>query len=123
VAGLIGGLVTTLVLVQNLGAKLDDAVISRGWTIGLVLSLFLAAATFGLGWMLAGKVAARIAEVGRSVGKIGRGGAEDGRQPGGAFENRGAVHLEVLRTNTHALASGPRVRARGRAADRSTTGV
>ena len=76
IAGLVGGFVTTLILVQNLGAKLDDAAISRGWTIGLVLSVVVAVATGGLAWMLAGKVAARVAEVGRSVGKIGRGGAE-----------------------------------------------
>lgn len=76
IAGLVGGLATTLVLVQNLGAKLDDAAVSRGWTIGLVLSVVVAAVIGGIAWVLAGKVSARITEVGRSVGKIGRGSAE-----------------------------------------------
>ncbi|MFO1029850.1 MAG: SpoIIE family protein phosphatase [Planctomycetota bacterium] len=76
IAGLVGGLAMTVVLVQNLAAKLDDAAVSRGWTIGLVLTMVVGAAAFGIAWLLAGKVAARVAEVGRSVGKIGRGGAE-----------------------------------------------
>ena len=75
-AGFGGGLLLTVALVQTLGGKVDADATSRGWALGLGLTAMIAALTGAIGWVMAGKVAARIAEVARGVGKIGRGSAE-----------------------------------------------
>ncbi|MBX3462133.1 MAG: SpoIIE family protein phosphatase [Planctomycetes bacterium] len=77
IAGLGGGLLLTLGLVQNLGAGIDDpALVARGWQVGLGLSVLVAAITGGAGWVLGGRIAGRITDIGLAVGKLGRGGSE-----------------------------------------------
>jgi hypothetical protein len=76
-AGLVGGLLLTVGLVQNLaGGIADPAVISRGWAIGLGITFLVAALAGGTGYVLGGKVAARITDIGLAVSKLGRGGSE-----------------------------------------------
>ncbi len=76
-AGLVGGLLLTVGLVQNLaGGIADPAVFSRGWAIGLGITFLVAALAGGTGYVLGGKVAARITDIGLAVSKLGRGGSE-----------------------------------------------
>ncbi|MCA8963700.1 MAG: SpoIIE family protein phosphatase [Planctomycetes bacterium] len=77
IAGLLGGLLLTVALVNNLSGAIDDpAVVSRGWQVGLGLSALLAVLSAGTGWVLGGKIATRITDVGLGVSKLGRGGSE-----------------------------------------------
>lgn len=76
-AGLVGGLLLTLGLVQNLGNAIDDpAVLRRGQMIGVGLSLLVAGFAGAVAWILGGKVAGRITDIGLAVSKLGRGGSE-----------------------------------------------
>ncbi|HEX5054131.1 MAG TPA: SpoIIE family protein phosphatase [Planctomycetota bacterium] len=76
-AGLVGGLLVTVALVQNLsGGITDHDVLSRGWKVGFGMSLLVAAICGGAGWMLGGKVGSRITDIGLAVSKLGRGGSE-----------------------------------------------
>ena len=77
VAGFFGGLLLTVALVQNLGGAIDDdAVVRRGWQVGLGLSLLVAALTGGAAWAFGGKLATRVTDIGLAVSKLGRGGSE-----------------------------------------------
>ena len=77
VAGLIGGLLVAVALVQNLGSGIEDpAIVARGWKIGLGLAVLVAAVCGGTGWVLGGKIAGRVTDIGLAVGKLGRGGSE-----------------------------------------------
>ena len=77
VAGLLGGLLLTLALVNNLAGAIDDpAVVSRGWQIGLGMCALLAVLCAITGWVLGGRIATRITDVGLGVSKLGRGGSE-----------------------------------------------
>ncbi len=77
VAGLLGGLLLTLALVQNLGGAIDDpATVRRGWMIGLGMAALAGALAAGTGWTLGGRIATRITDVGLGVSKLGRGGSE-----------------------------------------------
>jgi hypothetical protein len=77
VAGLVGGLLLAVALVQNLAGAIEEpAVVARGWKIGLGLALLVAAITGGAGWVLGGRIATRITDIGLAVGKLGRGGSE-----------------------------------------------
>lgn len=77
VAGLLGGLVLTLALVQNLsGGITDPETLRRGWLIGLALAALVGGFAGIAGWVLGGKIASRITDVGLAVSKLGRGGSE-----------------------------------------------
>ncbi len=77
VAGLIGGLLVAVALVQNLSSGIEDpAIVARGWKVGLGMTILVAAITGGAGWVLGGKIGNRITDVGLAVGKLGRGGSE-----------------------------------------------
>ena len=77
VAGLLGGLVLTLALVQNLsGGITDPETLRRGWLIGLALAALVGGLAGIAGWVLGGKIASRITDVGLAVSKLGRGGSE-----------------------------------------------
>lgn len=77
VAGLAGGLLLAVALVQNLsGGITDPALVNRGWLVGLLLAVLVGVVTAIVGWVLGGKIAARITDVGLAVGKVGRGGSE-----------------------------------------------
>lgn len=77
VAGLLGGLVLTLALVQNLsGGITDPETLQRGWLIGLALAALVGGFAGIAGWVLGGKIASRITDVGLAVSKLGRGGSE-----------------------------------------------
>lgn len=76
-AGWIGGLLVAVALVQNLGGGIsDDTIIARGWKVGIGMSFLVAAICGGAGWVLGGKIATRINDIGLAVGKLGRGGSE-----------------------------------------------
>lgn len=77
IAGLVGGLIVTVGVVQNLGASVtDDEAIGTGWKVGLGVSLVCAVLCGGVGWAMAGKLATRITDVSLAVSKLGRGGSE-----------------------------------------------
>lgn len=75
VAGLVAGLLVTTAVVQNMAFG-DADVTKRGWMIGLGLSVLSAAISGGTAWVLGGKLASRITELGLAVSKLGRGGSE-----------------------------------------------
>ncbi|MEO6596902.1 MAG: SpoIIE family protein phosphatase [Planctomycetota bacterium] len=67
----------TVGLVQNLSSGVvDQNVLSRGWKVGFGLSVLVAAICGGAGWVLGGKVASRVRDIGLAVSKLGRGGSE-----------------------------------------------
>ncbi|MBL9076939.1 MAG: SpoIIE family protein phosphatase [Planctomycetes bacterium] len=77
IAGLVGGLLLAVGLVQNLAGGIDDpALVTRGWQVGLGLAALVAVVTALTGWILGGKIATRITDIGLAVGKLGRGGSE-----------------------------------------------
>jgi hypothetical protein len=87
IAGLVAALLIVVALVQNLGGSIEDAaVVSRGWKIGLGMTLLAAAITGGTAWMLAGRIGQRITDVALAVGKVGRGGTEVRVRVGGNDE-------------------------------------
>lgn len=76
-AGLVAGLLVTTAVVQNMASAIDDAdVTKRGWMIGLGLSALAGLICGGAAWVLGGKLASRITDIGLAVSKLGRGGSE-----------------------------------------------
>lgn len=76
-AGLVGGLLLAVALVQNLGGAIADAdVVRRGWAIGLGLAALVGALAGVAGWVLGGRISARLTDVGLAVSRLGRGGSE-----------------------------------------------
>jgi len=76
-AGFVGGVLLTVALVPNLGKAISDPeVLSRGWGIGVGMSFAAALIAGAAGWILGGKLATRITDVGLAVSKLGRGGSE-----------------------------------------------
>ncbi|MEZ6037541.1 MAG: SpoIIE family protein phosphatase [Planctomycetota bacterium] len=76
-AGLVAGLLVTTAVVQNMASAIDDAdVTRRGWMIGLGLSALAGLICGGAAWVLGGKLASRITDIGLAVSKLGRGGSE-----------------------------------------------
>lgn len=69
VAGFVGALITTVFLVR----LLPSAGQKDGWLSGLGLSVVAAAVSGAAGLMLAGKIAARVTDLGLAVSKLGRG--------------------------------------------------
>src|SRR5688572_33102749 len=87
ITGLLGGLLLTVALVQNLAAGISDPeVISRGWKIGFGMAALAAAIAGGAGWVLGSKTAGRITDIALAVGKLGRGGSEVKVRVGGTDE-------------------------------------
>lgn len=77
IAGFFGGVLVTFAVVQNLGGSLDDAeAVSRGWKVGLGLSLLSAVLCGGAAMVIGGKAATRITDIQLAVSKLGRGGSE-----------------------------------------------
>ncbi|HZN41747.1 MAG TPA: SpoIIE family protein phosphatase [Planctomycetota bacterium] len=75
--GLVGGLLVTIVLVQNVSGGIKDPnIVSRGWQVGLGLAVVTAVICGVGGFVFGGKVASRIKDIGFGVGKLGRGGSE-----------------------------------------------
>jgi hypothetical protein len=86
-AGLVGCLLLVVLLIAQLaGSIADPAVVSRGWTIGMLLGALFGAAIGGVGYALGGKVGSRVTDIGLAVGKIGRGGSEVKVRVGGSDE-------------------------------------
>lgn len=86
-AGLIGGLLVTVALVNNLSGGISDpSVVSRGWKVGLGLTLLAAGISGAAGWILGGKIGSRITDLGLAVSKLGRGGSEVKVRVGGEDE-------------------------------------
>jgi hypothetical protein len=76
-AGAVGGLLLTVALMQNLAFGIADPdLVRRGWQIGLGLSVLVALVTGSTGWVLGGRLATRVTDVGLAVSKLGRGGSE-----------------------------------------------
>lgn len=76
-AGLVGGLLLTAALVQNLGGAIADAdVVRRGWAIGLGFAALVGALAGVAGWVLGGRISSRLTDVGLAVSRLGRGGSE-----------------------------------------------
>ena len=76
-AGLIGGVLLAVALITNLGGAIaDPATLQRGWMIGMLLSLLVAAIAGAAGWVLGGKIGTRVTDIGLAVSKLGRGGSE-----------------------------------------------
>ncbi|MFN3241668.1 MAG: SpoIIE family protein phosphatase [Planctomycetota bacterium] len=77
IAGLLGGFLVTVAVVQNLASSIEDAdAVSKGWQVGLGLSLLCGVLCGGAAWMFGGKVATRITDIQLAVSKLGRGGSE-----------------------------------------------
>ncbi|MBL8733172.1 MAG: SpoIIE family protein phosphatase [Planctomycetes bacterium] len=77
IAGLFGGLLMAVALVQNLAAGTDDKeLIGRAWGIGFGFAALVAALCALAGFVLGGRIATRITDVGLAVSKLGRGGSE-----------------------------------------------
>jgi len=75
--GLVGGLLMTVVLVQNVSGGIKDPnIVSRAWGIGLGLAVLTAVICGVAGSVFGGKVASRIKDIGMGVSKLGRGGSE-----------------------------------------------
>ncbi|MBL8749894.1 MAG: SpoIIE family protein phosphatase [Planctomycetes bacterium] len=77
IAGLVGGALLTVALVNNVsGAVSDPEVVGRAWKVGLGLCVLTAALSGAAGWILGGKIASRVTDIGLAVSKLGRGGSE-----------------------------------------------
>lgn len=77
IAGLVGGLLLTVAVVQNLAGGIGDpALVNRGWGIGLGLAFLVAALAGTAAYVLGGKVVQRVTDIGLAVSKLGRGGSE-----------------------------------------------
>ncbi|MBM4060073.1 MAG: hypothetical protein FJ265_03105 [Planctomycetes bacterium] len=75
--GILGGLFVAVAVVQNLaGAVAEPALVTRAWTIALVMALFASVLSALGGFVLGGRIASRIVEIGLAVSKLGRSGAE-----------------------------------------------
>lgn len=107
VAGLIGGLLVTVALVQNLASSIEDpAAVSKGWQVGLGLSVLCAVLCGGAAWVVAGKLATRITDIQLAVSKLGRGGSEVRVRFGGNDEvTRLGSSVQYLATDLAALLS------------------
>ncbi len=87
IAGLIGGVVLTTILMQILsGGITTPAVLQHGWRVGLGLAFLVAAIAGIAGLLLGGKIAARVTDVGLGISKLGRGGVEVRVRVGGNDE-------------------------------------
>lgn len=76
-AGLFGGLLVAVGVMQNLGSAVaDQAVVGRAWQIALALVALAGVLAALTGWWLGGRIASRITDVGLGVSKLGRGGSE-----------------------------------------------
>lgn len=76
-AGLVGGLLVAVAVVQNLAGSVDDPdAVTKGWQVGLGLTVLCAAVCGGAAWVFGGKLATRIADIQLAVSKLGRGGSE-----------------------------------------------
>ena len=74
-AGLVGGLLVAVAVVQNLaGSIADPDAVSKGWQVGLGLAVLCAAVCGGAAWVVGGKLATRITDIQLAVSKLGRGG-------------------------------------------------
>ena len=77
IAGLVGGLLLTVGVVQNMSGLIEDAdEVQKAWMVGLGLSVLVGVLCGGAAWVFGGKVATRITDVGLAVSKLGRGGSE-----------------------------------------------
>lgn len=77
VAGLLGGLLVTVAVVQNVtGSIADPDAVTKGWQVGVGLSLLCGLLCGGAAWSFGGKVATRVTDIQHAVGKLGRGGSE-----------------------------------------------
>jgi hypothetical protein len=85
--GLLGGLLIAIALVQNLSSGIGDpAVISRGWKVAFGMAALAALLCAVGGWVMGGRIATRITDVGLAVSKLGRGGSEVKVRVGGDDE-------------------------------------
>jgi hypothetical protein len=78
-AGLVGGLVLTLVLMMHAGKLVPEnaqADLGRVWGIGIGLSVGVAILCAAAGWVLGGRISSRITDIGLAISKLGRGTSE-----------------------------------------------
>lgn len=86
VVGVLGGLLVAIAVVQNLSSSADAESVSRAWLIGFgMVGLGAVLCAVG-GWVLGGRIASRITEIGLAVSKLGRGGSEVKVRVGGTDE-------------------------------------
>ena len=77
IAGLVGAMLLVATLLANLSGAIDDAAAARrGWLVGAALAVVVALVCAAAGWVLGGKIATRVTDVGLAVSKLGRGGSE-----------------------------------------------
>ncbi|MBP8299759.1 MAG: SpoIIE family protein phosphatase [Planctomycetes bacterium] len=85
--GLLGGLLIAIALVQNLSSGINDpAVLSRGWKVAFGMAALAAILCAVGGWVMGGRIATRVTDVGLAVSKLGRGGSEVKVRVGGDDE-------------------------------------
>ena len=77
IAGLVGGLLVAVAVMQNLGgAVVDPDARSKGWLVGMALAVLSAVICGGALWSVGGKLATRVTDIQLAVSKLGRGGSE-----------------------------------------------
>ena len=79
IVGFVGGLLVAIALIQNLGGLVpqqEQDAIGRVWGVGLLMAALSGAGCAAGGWVLGGKIGARITDIGLAVSKLGRGGSE-----------------------------------------------
>jgi len=85
--GLLGGLLLAVAVVQNLSPAIaEPEVISRGWKVALGMSVLSAIVCAIGGWVMGGRTASRVVDIGLAVAKLGRGGSEVRVRVGGNDE-------------------------------------
>ncbi|MBM3973635.1 MAG: hypothetical protein FJ301_05990 [Planctomycetes bacterium] len=104
-AGLVACVLLVVLLIAQIADGIaDPAVVSRGWTVGLLLGGLFGVAIGAVGYALGGKVGSRVTDIGLAVGKIGRGSSEVKVRVGGDDEV-GALgrSVQYLATDLQAL--------------------
>ncbi|MCA8951633.1 MAG: SpoIIE family protein phosphatase [Planctomycetes bacterium] len=79
VAGLLGGLLVAVALIQNLSGSIPDSessAVGRAWGIGVLMAAVCGAACAGTAWAVGSKLGTRVTDIGLAVSKLGRGGSE-----------------------------------------------
>lgn len=79
IVGLGGSLLVALAVVNNLAGYVptaEQAAVGKIWGIALLLAAVAAVASAAAGFVLGGRLGARITEIGLAVSKLGRGGVE-----------------------------------------------
>ena len=102
IAGLVGGLLVAVAVVQNVATSAEDS--SKAWQVGISLAVLCGVVTGGAAWSIGGKVATRVTDIQLAVSKLGRGGAEVRVRSSGNDEvSKLASSVQYLATDLAAL--------------------